>query len=58
VFDASPDGAGDSVGFTFLGPTFTCENVEPPEFVIASGNIVIEQCDKVTGSGKCKTKDK
>jgi hypothetical protein len=60
--DTSPDGTGDTVSATFLGrpdvaPTLTCEDTEPPEHVITSGNIVIEQCDWINGSGKCKTKD-
>ena len=61
VRDTSPDGAGDMVSGIFLGelgfPSLTCEDVEPPEDVITSGNIVIEQCDWINGSGKCKTTD-
>jgi hypothetical protein len=64
IMDASPDGIGDMFGGFYLdwpnstgtGP-LTCTEVKPPELVITTGNIVIEQCDKVTGSGKCKTKD-
>jgi len=57
VRDASPDGAGDTVGTFFVGPGLTCADVQPLGLVIASGNIVIEQCEWITGSGKCKTKD-
>jgi hypothetical protein len=57
VRDTSPAGTGDTVSATFVGAGATCFLSEPPEFVIASGNIVIEQCDWINGSGKCKTKD-
>jgi hypothetical protein len=58
--DTSPDGTGDIIGPTFvalIGPALTCAATEPPANVIVSGNIVIEQCDWINGSGKCKTKD-
>jgi hypothetical protein len=60
MMDASPDGTGDMVGGIYLataGFDLTCTDVQPADTVITSGNIVIEQCDKITGSGKCKTKD-
>jgi hypothetical protein len=60
MMDASPDGTGDMVGGIYLataGFDLTCADVRPADLPIASGNIVIEQCDKITGSGKCKTKD-
>jgi hypothetical protein len=57
MVDMSPDGTGDMVGPIYPFPGLTCADVQVTEFVIASGNIVIEQCDKITGSGKCKTKD-
>jgi hypothetical protein len=61
MVDASPDGTGDMIGPTFVDLTgtggLTCADTEPAGNVITSGNVVIEQCQKVTGSGKCKTKD-
>jgi hypothetical protein len=57
VRDTSPDGTGDTVAATFLGQGATCFLNEQPGRAIASGNIVIEQCDWINGSGKCKTKD-
>jgi hypothetical protein len=55
--DTSPDGSGDIVGATYLNPGFTCAVSIPPEFVITSGNVVIQHCDWINGSGKCKTED-
>jgi len=55
--DTSSDGSGDLVGATYLNPGFTCVVSIPPEFVITSGNVMIQHCDWISGSGKCKTED-
>jgi hypothetical protein len=55
--DASPDGTGDMVGGTYLNSPYTCLSIIPPEFLVTSGNVVIQQCDRINGSDKCKAKD-
>jgi hypothetical protein len=61
VTDTSPDGSGDELGRTYLNPGFTCATILPPGFltgfVITSGNVVVQHCDWINGSGKCKTED-
>jgi N-6 DNA Methylase len=55
VVDVSPDGAGDMVGPVYL-TGLTCADVQPAEFTITTGNVVVEQCLKIAAEGECTGK--
>jgi hypothetical protein len=55
VVDVSPDGTGDMVGPVYF-TGLTCADVQPAEFTITTGNVVVEQCGMITAEGECTTK--